>query len=82
VVEGSEAVGQAPGLLDDEVDGLGAAVADPVGVEAGQDVVLPVAQSAPEACDFGVGQSGKEAMTGNPLKRRDLRLVNGPPDRR
>jgi hypothetical protein len=28
VVEGSEAVGQAAGLLDEQIDGLGAAVAD------------------------------------------------------
>jgi hypothetical protein len=40
VVKGSEAVGESAGLLDEEVDGLGAAVADPVGVESGEHVVL------------------------------------------
>jgi hypothetical protein len=35
VVEGCEAVGQASDLLDDQVDGLGAAAADLVGVEPG-----------------------------------------------
>jgi hypothetical protein len=37
----AEAVGEAPDFLDDEVDRFGAAVADPVGVERGQNVVLP-----------------------------------------
>src|SRR5665648_549090 len=41
VVEGPEAVGQAAGLLDDQVDGLGAAVADAVGLEVGQDLGAP-----------------------------------------
>ena len=41
VVEGPEAVGQAPGLLDDQVDGLGAAVAHSAGLEVSQDLGAP-----------------------------------------
>jgi hypothetical protein len=46
VVEGPEAVCEAADLVDDEVDGFGAAVGDPPvagfgGVEAGEEVGLP-----------------------------------------
>ncbi len=37
MLERSEAMGQASGLLDQEVDGLGSAVADPIGLEPDQD---------------------------------------------
>jgi hypothetical protein len=53
VLEGAEAVGQASGLLDEEVDGFGAAVGDAVGLEAGQDVLAPHPESAAETSDFG-----------------------------
>jgi hypothetical protein len=42
VRERPEAVRQPAGLLDDEVDRFGAAVADAVGVEPGQDVGSPL----------------------------------------
>src|SRR6476469_5491286 len=35
VLEGAQAVGEASGLLDEQVDGLGAAVGDAVGLEPG-----------------------------------------------
>ena len=40
-------------LLDDEVDSFGAAVADAVGVEVGQDLSLPDAEGTAEPGDFG-----------------------------
>lgn len=46
--EGAEAVRDAPGLLDQQVDGLGAAVGDPGGVEVGEQLPAPGSQGAAE----------------------------------
>ena len=48
-----ESVGEPANLLNDEVDGLGAAVADAVGVEVGQDLGFPGAEGATKAGDLG-----------------------------
>jgi hypothetical protein len=66
VVEGSEAVGESAGLLDDQVDRFGAAVGDPVGVESGQDVLLPLLEGAAEAGDLGdwAGGEGRDDVLG------------------
>lgn len=47
-----ESVGEATDFFDDEVDGFGAAVADAVGVEVGQDLAFPGAESAAEPGDL------------------------------
>jgi hypothetical protein len=57
VVEGAEAVGEAADLLDQKVDGFGAAVGDAScaglgGVEAGHDVGLPGPQRSAQAGDL------------------------------
>ena len=44
---------QSTDLLDDEVDGLGAAVGDPAGGEVGQDLGPPLSQRPPEPGDLG-----------------------------
>jgi hypothetical protein len=48
-----ESVGEPANLFDDQVDGLGAAVADAVGIEVGQDLCFPCAESAAQPGDFG-----------------------------
>jgi hypothetical protein len=52
-MEGAEAVGEASGLLDDEVDGLGSAVGDAVGLEPGQDMLAAHPESSAQTSDFG-----------------------------
>ena len=47
--------------LDEPVDCLGAAVAGAVGVEVGQERVLPLSQGSAEAVDLGDG-AGREAV--------------------
>jgi hypothetical protein len=46
-------VGQAASLLDEQVDGFGAAVADLVGVEPSQHVASPLSQRASEPGNLG-----------------------------
>jgi len=53
MLEVLEAVGKAAGLLDDEVDRLGAAVGDAMGLEPGQDVFAPHLQGPPQPGDLG-----------------------------
>ena len=48
-----ESVGEPANLFDDQVDGLGAAVDDAVGVEVGQDLCFPCAESTAQPGDFG-----------------------------
>src|SRR3954447_15087919 len=81
VLEGSEAVGKAAGLLDEQVDGFCAAVADAVGVEPGQDMRSPHLQGAAEASDLGDRAGGKRAddLFGDSLAlRRGRGLVHRP----
>jgi hypothetical protein len=61
-------VGRASGLLDDQVDGLGAAVAHAVGVEVGQDLSPPGPQGPPESGDLGdrAGGEGRDDLLGEP----------------
>jgi hypothetical protein len=68
VLEGSEAVSQPAGFLDDEVDGFGAAVADPLGVEPGEDMLTPLFEGAPESGDLrdGAGRERGDDMLGDP----------------
>ncbi len=75
MLERSEAVGEAAGLLDDEVDGLGAAVGDAVGLEPGQDGLAPQLQGAAEARDLRDGALGEGAddQLGDPLDLGRLR---------
>src|SRR5215217_4870427 len=56
-----ESVGEPANLLDDQVDGLGAAIADAVGVEVGQDLGFPGTEGAAEPGDFG-NRAGVEAV--------------------
>jgi hypothetical protein len=53
VIKSLNPVGEPANLFDDQVDGLGAAVADAVGVEVGQDLCFPCAESAAQPGDFG-----------------------------
>jgi hypothetical protein len=48
-----ESVGEPANLFDDQVDGFGAAIADAVGVEVGQDLCFPGAEGAAQPGDFG-----------------------------
>ena len=61
VIKVFESVGEPADLFDDQVDGFGAAVADAVSVEVGQDLGLPGAQRAAEAGNFG-NWTGVEAV--------------------
>jgi hypothetical protein len=56
-----ESVGEATDFFDDQVDGFGAAVADAAGVEVGQDLAFPGAESAAEPGDLG-DRTGVEAV--------------------
>lgn len=69
MLKGAEAVGQASGLLDEQIDCFGAAVGDAMGLEPGEDVRLPHLQSSAEAADLGIGQSGNESMTCSAISR-------------
>jgi len=68
VGEVPKSVGEASGLLDDEVDGLGSAVVDAAGGEVGQDLVLPLPQGPAQPCDFwdGAGVEGVDDLLGEP----------------
>ena len=55
-----ESVGELANLFDDQVEGLGAAVADAVGVEGGQDLCFPCAEAAAQPGDW-------RAMSSQPL---------------
>ena len=61
VIKVFESVGQSTDFFDDQVDGFGAAVADAVGVEVGQDLAFPGAESAAEPGDFW-DRTGMEAV--------------------
>src|SRR5215203_6459797 len=52
---------QAADLLDDEVDGFGAAVGDAGGVEVGQHLLAPRLEGAAEPRDLG-DRAGREAV--------------------
>jgi len=58
VVEVAKPWGEASDLLDDEVDGFGAAVGDAGGVEAGQYPLFPSPQGAAEPGDLGDRSAG------------------------
>jgi hypothetical protein len=62
-------VGQASGLLVDQVDGVGSAVADLVGVEPGQHVAAPLPRVRPSRATSGIGQVGNETMTCSAIRR-------------
>jgi hypothetical protein len=54
-------VGEAAGLLDDDVDGFGAAVGDAAGgtgVEVGQDQGFPRPEDPSRRASSGIGQDG------------------------
>jgi len=59
-------VGEAAGLLDDAVDGFGAAVGDAAGGEVGQDLGPPLPQCPAQAGDLGdrAGVQGVEQFLG------------------
>jgi hypothetical protein len=59
VVEVPEVVGQASGLLDEQVDRLGAAVGDAAGVEVGEHLLSPLTQRAAKPGDLG-DRAGRE----------------------
>ena len=44
MLEAAEAVCEAAGLLDEQVDRFGATVVDPAGGEVGEDLLTPLAQ--------------------------------------
>ena len=48
-----QSVGEATDFFDDQVDGLGAAIGYPAGVEVGQDLCFPGAEGAAQPGDFG-----------------------------
>jgi hypothetical protein len=52
-------VRESAGLLDEQVDGFGAAVGDPAGLEVGQHLRPPRAQFPAEAGDLGDGAGGE-----------------------
>jgi len=79
VLEGAEAVGEASGLLDEQVDGLSSAVGDAVGLEPGHDVLAPHLQGAAESGDFGDrtgGEGGDDLLGDGPAGGRGLGLVH------
>jgi hypothetical protein len=59
-VEPAVALGEPAGLLDEQVDRLGAAVAQAAGVEVGKDVSAPGGQGTTEPGDLGDG-AGRQA---------------------
>ena len=58
-----ESVGEPANLFDDQVDGLGAAVADAVGVEVGQDLCFQARRVRPSPATSGIGQLWKLSST-------------------
>jgi len=65
----SEAMGESADLLDDQVDGLGAAVADTVGVEVGEHWVRHARRVRPSRATSGIGQEGKLSRTLTAISR-------------
>jgi hypothetical protein len=54
-------VGQAAGLLDEQVDRFGSAVGHAVGSEVGEHLLAPAAQGAAESGDLG-DRAGRERL--------------------
>lgn len=75
MAEVSKSVGEASDLLNDQVDGFGAAVGDPVGVEVGQYLAPPGFESAAEAGDLG-DWAAREGFD-HPLRDRSPTLGSG-----
>jgi hypothetical protein len=73
MAEVAKAPGQAADLLDDQVDGLGAAVGHPVGIEVGQHLLPPGAEGAAEAGDFGDRAVWNPSITFAAIARTVLR---------
>jgi hypothetical protein len=69
VGEISESVGEPADLLDDQVDGFGAAVGDAAGVEVGKHLLPPGLEGAAEPGHFGIGQDGKPLITFSASRR-------------
>ena len=69
MIEVSESVGEPADLLDDQVDGFGAAVGDPAGVEVGQHLLPPGLEGAAEPGDLGDRAGGKLAITFSAIRR-------------
>ena len=70
MLEGAEAVGEAAGLLDDQVDGLGAAVGDPAAVsKRARTCWRQVRRVRPSRATSGIGQGGNESMTCSASRR-------------
>src|SRR5215218_9794857 len=59
MVEVSESVSQPTDFLDDQVDRLGAAVGDAVGVEVGQHLLLPGLEGAAQTGNLGDRAAGE-----------------------
>ena len=63
MIKVSKSVGEPADLLDDQVDGFGAAVGDPRGVEVGEYLGSPGAERAAEPGDLWDGAGGKLSST-------------------
>ena len=64
MIKVSEPVSEPADLLDDQVDGFGAAVGNPGGVEVGQDLGFPGAKGVrPSLATSGIGQVWKLSST-------------------
>ena len=63
VIKVFESVGQSTDFFDDQVDGFGAAVADAVGVEVGQDLAFQARRVRPSLATSGIGQVWKLSNT-------------------
>jgi hypothetical protein len=61
VIDVFESVGQSADFFDDQVDGFGAAVADAVGVEVGQDLAFPGTKGAAQSGNLRY-RTGMEAV--------------------
>jgi hypothetical protein len=55
MIKAFESVGEPANFLDDEVDSLGAAVADAVGIDVGQDLSLPGAEVSRSSAGTYIG---------------------------
>ncbi len=69
MIKVSKSVGEPADLLDDQVDGFGAAVGDPTGVEVGEHLLAPGLQCSAEPSTSGIGQDGKLVITCSAIRR-------------
>jgi hypothetical protein len=79
MIKVSEAVGQPADLLDDQIDGFGAAIGDSAGIEVGEHLLAPGLEGTTESGDLGnwIGGEAGDHLLSNPATLGGAAVVDG-----